>query len=164
MLIEPVSRSHDRKRFDCGDEEVTCFLLEQAVQDQEKDLSRTMVLVDELTDPARIIAYHTLLMAQVKQEDISADRPRIKRPIPVILLGQLGIDKEFQSRGYGEMMLMDAQARVDEISGKTGVRAMMLDARNEKLALWYERYDFIRFPGQLRMFKSIAAIRALKLI
>jgi len=59
---------------------------------------------------------------------------------------------------------MDAQARVDEISGKTGVRAMMLDARNEKLTLWYERYDFIRFPGQLRMFKSIAAIRALKLI
>ncbi|MEP6637563.1 MAG: hypothetical protein ABJB97_12625 [Acidobacteriota bacterium] len=164
MLIEPVSRSHDRKRFDCGDEEVTRLLLEQAVQDQEKDLSRTMVLVDELTDPARIIGYHTLLMAQVKQEDISADRPRIKRPIPVILLGQLGIDKEFQSRGYGEMMLMDAPARVDEISGKTGVRAMMLDARNEKLALWCERYDFIRFPGQLRMFKSIAAIRALKLI
>jgi ribosomal protein S18 acetylase RimI-like enzyme len=82
----------------------------------------------------------------------------------VILLGQLSIDRECQARGYGEMMLMDAQARVDEISRKTGVRAMMLDARNEKLAQWYERYDFIRFPGQFRMFKSIDAIRALRLI
>jgi len=41
---------------------------------------------------------------------------------------------------------------------------MMLDARNERLARWYERHDFTRFRGQFRMFKSIAAIRALKLI
>lgn len=164
MLIEPISKSHDRKRFDCGDDEVTRFLLEQALQDQEKDLSRTMVLVDEEVDSTRVIGYHTLLMAQVKQEEIPGDRPRIKRPLPVILLGQLGIDREFQARGYGELMLIDAQARVDEISSKTGVRALMLDARNERLARWYEKYDFIRFPGQFRMFKSIEHIRTLKLI
>jgi len=59
---------------------------------------------------------------------------------------------------------MDAQARVDEISSKTGVRALMLDARNERLARWYEKYDFIRFPGQFRIFKSIDHIRTFKLI
>jgi len=95
---------------------------------------------------------------------VSCNKTRIKRAIPVILLGQLGIDREFQGRGYGELMLMDAQARIDEISRKTGVRAMMLVARNERLARWYERYDFIRFPHQFRMFKSTDAIRALKLI
>jgi GNAT superfamily N-acetyltransferase len=164
LLIEPISKSHDRKRFDCGDEQVTRFLREQALQDHERDLSRTMVLLNEPSDPMRIVGYHTLLLAHVKQEDIPGDRPRSKRLIPVILLGQLGVDKEFQGRGYGELMLMDAQARVDEISAKTGVRALMLDARNDKLARWYERYDFTRFPGQFRMFKSIGAIRALNLI
>lgn len=58
---------------------------------------------------------------------------------------------------------MDAQARIGEISMRTGVRAMMLDARTERLARWYEQYDFVRFPGQLRMFKSVAAIRKLAL-
>lgn len=29
------------------------------------------------------------------------------------------------------------QARVDEVSRRTGVRAMILDARNEQLAQWY---------------------------
>jgi GNAT superfamily N-acetyltransferase len=164
LLIEPISRRHDRKRFDCGDDEVTRFLREQALQDHEKDLSRTMVLTDEDADEVRIIGYHTLVMAQVKQEEIRGDRPTIKRGVPVILLGQLGIDGDFQQRGYGEMLLMDAQARVDDISMKTGVRAMMLDARNEMLAKWYEEHDFVRFPGQFRMFKSIAAIRALRLI
>jgi GNAT superfamily N-acetyltransferase len=151
-------------RFDCGEAEITRFLREQALQDQEKDLSRTMVLVDELTDPARVIGYHTLLMMQVKQEDIPKDKPKIKRGIPVILLGQIGIDQEFQGHGYGELLLTDAQARVHEISKRTGVRAMMLDARTERLARWYEAHDFIRFPGQLRMFKSLQSIRKLMLI
>jgi GNAT superfamily N-acetyltransferase len=164
LLIEPISRVHRRKTFDCGDEEVNRFFREQAFQDHEKNLSRTMVLVDEKNDPGRIIGYHTLVMAQVRQEEIPEDRPRIKRGIPVILLGQLGVDREFQGKGLGEILLMDAQARVDEISRKAGVRAMMLDARNERLACWYEGHDFIRFPGHLRMFKSIEAIRALKLI
>jgi GNAT superfamily N-acetyltransferase len=161
LPIEPLGRVHNRKNFDCGDEHVNRFL-QQALQDDERDLSRTMVLVDE-GDPSRIIGLHTLLIAQVKQTEISSDRPRIKRGIPVILLGQLEVDRECQGRRYGETLLLDAQARVDEISRRTGVRAMMLDARNERLAQWYEQHDFIRFPGQFRMFKSLSAIRALKL-
>lgn len=163
MIIEPISRQHNRKLFDCDDEEVNRFLREQALQDHDKDMSRTMVLIHAETDPTRIIGYHTLAMRQVKQEEIPGDKPRIKRAIPVVLLGQLGVDKAFQGHGLGEVLLMDAQARIDEVSSRTGVRAMMLDARNESLARWYERHDFVRFPGQLRMFKSIAAIRRLNL-
>jgi len=163
LIIEPISKHHNRKLFDCGDEEVTRFLSEQALQDHEKDLSRTMVLIDE-GDPSRVIGYHTLVLMQVKQDEIPKDKPRIKRPLPVILLGQLGVDHDFQGSGLGEMLLMDAQARVDEISRRVGIRAMMLDARNERLARWYEEHDFLRFPGQFRMFKSIESIRRLSLL
>lgn len=164
MLIEPLSREHDRKAFDCGDEEVTRFLREKALQDQERDLSRTMVLVNPKASKATIIGYHTLVMTQVRQEEIPNDRPRIKRGIPVILLGQLGVDVKFQGQGLGDLLLMDVQARTDEISQKVGIRALMLDARTERLAAWYEKHDFIRFPNSLRMFKSIGAIRRLNLI
>ena len=164
MLVEPISRQHNRKLFDCGDDEVNRFLREQALQDHEKDMSRTMVLIDDEADQTRIIGYHTLAMRQVRQEDIPKDKPKIKRSIPVVLLGQLGVDIAFHGRGLGELLLMDAQARVDEISRRTGIRAMMLDARNERLASWYEQHDFVRFPGQLRMFKSIASIRRLNLL
>jgi GNAT superfamily N-acetyltransferase len=162
LIIEPISRQHDRKQFDCGDDEVNRFLREQALQDHEKDMSRTMVLIDE-AEGIRIIGYHTLAMRQVRQEDIPKDKPKIKRSIPVVLLGQLGVDRAFQGHGFGELLLMDAQARGDEISRRTGIRGMMLDARNERLAEWYEKHDFIRFPGQLQMSKSIAAIRKLNL-
>jgi ribosomal protein S18 acetylase RimI-like enzyme len=75
----------------------------------------------------------------------------------------LGVETAFQALGFGELLLMDAQARVDEVSLRTGDRAMMLDARNERLAKWYEQHDFVRFPRQLRMFESIAVIRKLNL-
>ncbi len=164
MLIEPLTREHNRKIFDCGDEEVTRFLREKALQDQERDLSRTMVLVDSKESARAIIGYHTLVMTQVRQEEIPNDRPRITRGIPVILLGQLGIDIKAQGQGFGDLLLTDAQARVAEIAQKIGIRALMLDARNERLARWYEQHDFIRFPSNLRMFKSIKAIRRLKLV
>lgn len=165
MLIEPLTRRHDRKSFDCGDGEVNRFLREKALQDHEHDLSRTMVLTSEEEAAVKpIIGYHTLVMAQVRQEEIPRDRPRIKCPIPVILLGQIGVDRNFAGRGFGDLLLMDAQARCDDISRKVGIRALMLDARSEHLAGWYAKHDFIKFPQSLRMFKSIEAIRNLKLI
>ena len=163
MLIEPLSREHNRKLFDCGDEDVTRFLREKALQDQERNLSRTMVLTVFPESPKRTIGYHTLVMNRVRQEEIPNDRPRITRDIPVILLGQLGIDLKSQGVGLGDLLLMDAQARVHEIAEKVGIRAFMLDARNERLASWYEKHDFIRFPSSFRMFKSVESIRRLKL-
>jgi len=47
----------------------------------------------------------TLVMTQVRREEIPHDRPRIKRGIPVILLGQLGIDIKFQGQGLGDLLL-----------------------------------------------------------
>ncbi len=164
MLIEPLTREHNRKIFNCNDESVNQFLREKALQDQARDLSRTMVLVDEKTDAKRILGYHTLVMSQVRQEEIPDDRPKITRGIPVILLGQIGIDAEFQGQGLGDLLLTDVQARVNEISNKVGIRALMLDARNEQLAEWYQKHDFTRFPNSLRMFKSIQSIRQLSLI
>lgn len=164
LLIEPLTRLHNRKSFDCGDEDVTKFLREKALQDQERDLSRTMVLVGSPENPHHIVGFHTLVMSQVRQEEIPDDKPKITRGIPVILLGQIGIDAEFQGKGFGDLLLTDAQARVDEISRKVGIRALMLNARNEKLARWYESRDFVRFPNSLRMFKSVQAIRQLRLI
>lgn len=163
MKIEPLSREHNRKSFDCGDDDATRFLKDKALQDQERNLSRTMVLKDLTASPKGIIGYHTLVLSRIRQEEIPNDRPRITRDIPVILLGQLGVDLKFQARGVGDMLLMDAQARVHEIGEKVGIRALMLDARNERLATWYEKHDFIRFPKSLRMFKSIEAIRRLDL-
>lgn len=155
-----LNRTHDRRGFDCGDESLNRFIRESALQDQERDLSRTTVFVSDEQEQ-RIIAFHTLLISQVVQEEIPNDKPKIKREIPVILLGQLAVDIEFQGKGIGDMLLIDVQERIAEIAEVVGVRSLVLDARTEGLAAWYEQRGFVRFPGSKRAFKSIAAIREL---
>lgn len=159
LRIEPLTREHDRNGFNCLDESINLFLREKAMQDQRLDLSRTMVLINEKENIRRVIGYHTLLISQVKQEEIPADRPKITRDIPVIMLGQVGIDVDFQGKGFGNALIIDVQQRVAEISKIVGIRALMLDARTEILAGWYQKHDFIRFAKSLRMFKSIQTIR-----
>lgn len=153
-----LDRSYDRASFDCGDDTVTRFLKQSALQDHERDLSRTTIFFHD-DEPHKIVGYHTLLISHVEQKDIPGDKPRIKRELPVVLLGQLGVDLRFQRKGVGDMLLIDAQERIAEISQKIGVRSLALDARNEELADWYERRDFVRYAGSLRMFKSIDSIR-----
>lgn len=155
MNIVPLSKIHDRKRFDCGDTHVTRFLREGALQDQKLRLSRTCVLVDEDADPTRILGFHTLVVTTVSQEAIPGDKPRIKRRIPAVLIGQLGVDVEFQGKGYGNLLLTDVEIRIADLAKDVGVRCLALDARNERLSQWYEKRDFSRFPGSFQMFKSV---------
>lgn len=128
------------------------------MQDQDRRLSRTHVLVELSGDPARVIGYYTFALTTLSQEEIPADRPKIKRPIPVILLGQLGVDKEFQGGRLGERMLVEAQKRMLDLSPIVYVRALVLDARTESLAIWYESHAFSRHEGSLRMIKKIDLI------
>ena len=161
MDIVPLNREQDRRRFDCGDSGINAFLHRGALQDQKLLLSRTSLLIDEAMDPNRILGFHTMLISMVDQDLIPRDRPRIRRKIPVILLGQLAVDLEFQGLNYSNWLLSDVETRVIDVAEKVGIRALMLDARTESLACWYEKRDFQRFPDSLRMFKSIASIRAL---
>jgi hypothetical protein len=73
LIIEPLSKLHHRKSFDSGDPEVNRFLHEQALQDHGKDMSRTMVLVDDVK-PSTIIGYHTLAIQYVRQETDEVSR------------------------------------------------------------------------------------------
>lgn len=159
LRIEPLSRHHDRNGFNCGDEAVDRFLQQKAKQDQDLDLGRSCVLVDPEKDAAGILGYHSLTMLQVPQNQIPHDRPIIKRGIPVILLGQVGVDIKCQRKGYGDLLLSDAQGRVLEISNIVGIRALVLDARSRSLVEWYSSYGFLQLADSMRMVKRIEAIR-----
>lgn len=159
LRIEPLNRRHDRTAFTCGDETVDQFLRQKAMQDQDLDLGRTCVLVDGGADSLKILGYHTLAIQQIPQDEIPDKRPKIKRGIPVILIGQLGVDLTCQGEGYGELLLEDAQARVLEISKIVGVRSIVLDARNERLVTWYSSHGFLRLDDSLRMAKRTEVVR-----
>jgi hypothetical protein len=66
--LAPLTIPPEPTLFDCGDEAVTRFLRHKPLQHQVKNLSTSMLLINEneADAPNRIIGYHTLLLIQVQ--------------------------------------------------------------------------------------------------
>ena len=159
LIVEHLSKRHDRKGFQSSDEGVDLFLKHKALQDHNLDLSRTYVLTDAEQNPDTIIGYYTITPTHIPQDVLPNDKPKIKREIPSLLLGQLGVDIRFQKKGFGQLLLLHAESTARFASEIVGIRAMILDARNEGLAKWYSGYGYSRVGNALRMAKRIEVIR-----
>ena len=161
-MIAHLSKRHDRARFDCGVAEMNVYLRQQARQDAEKGLSRTFVSVADATS-ATVQGFYTLAFALLAFEEVPREKRLSRYPAPVALLAQLAVDSHFQKQGLGERLLFDALARADEASERIGLYALVLDAREEGLFGFYERYGFQRATGERRMYLKMSAIRQLGL-
>lgn len=159
LEITALTKAHDRNGFSCSDENVDLFLKQKAMQDQKLDLSRTYVLSDSVQDRNLIIGYFTITPIHIRQEEMLNDKPKIKREIPALLLGQLGVDTRFQRKGMGELLLLNAESKALMASDLIGLRAIILDARNEDLVKWYAGYGYSRIGNGLRMAKNIELVR-----
>lgn len=66
-------------------------------------------------------------------------------PIPVILLGQLAVDRNYQGRGLGTDLLIDAGKRALAAAEVIGARAIIVQALDEQAKAFYERSGFKQF-------------------
>ncbi len=67
-------------------------------------------------------------------------------PIPVMVLGRLAIDHEFQGKGYGDALLRDAILRILQAAEIAGIKAILVHAISEKAKQFYEKRSFIASP------------------
>ncbi len=67
-------------------------------------------------------------------------------PIGVILLARLAVDRSLQAQGYGRALMADAAVRTLQAADLVGARAMLVHARDEQAASFYERLGFIHSP------------------
>ena len=75
--------------------------------------------------------------------------------IPVILLGMLGVDKEYQGKGLGRNLLLDASKRAKAVSETIGARALVVDPADDSARRLYEACGFRDMPGTDRMFAKL---------
>ena len=67
--------------------------------------------------------------------------PLRPRPhVPVFRLGRLGVDKSMQRNGLGGQLLLSAGRRCLRASQEVGGVALLIDAKNERVAQWYASY------------------------
>lgn len=159
MRLLPLTGNHDRQGFDCGRQELNDWLQKTARQHQEKGLSKTFVaILDEAPDC--ICGYYALTLVELESRTLSeAWRKKMPRRIPGVKLGRLAVDKRFQGKGLGELLLVDALARAQRIYQEAGGIGLFVDAIDAQAATYYRRFGFEAMPDNpLLMFLPAAVL------
>jgi len=140
MLFERLdSKKHDRKSFDCGVEALNLYLQRVANQDQKRSLTKVYVLADA----KRIIGYYTISAHSVTRDHLpDSIKLASYKDVPFLLLGRLAIDKGFQGQGYGDALIFHAFKTTLSAAEKIGILGMIVDAKDEKAASYYEGFGF----------------------
>lgn len=146
MQVLPLTGSHDRQGFDCGHQELNGWLWQVARQHQDKGLSKTFVAVREET-PNSICGYYALTLAELENRYLpDAWQKKLPRRIPGVRLGRLAVDKQYQGKGLGELLLVDALTRAQRIYTEAGGIGLFVDAIDEQAAGYYRRFGFVASP------------------
>jgi ribosomal protein S18 acetylase RimI-like enzyme len=80
--------------------------------------------------------------------------------IPAALIGRLARDEKARGRGIGELLLADAVRRILSASKTLAVFAIVVDAKDERAAEFYEAYGFQMFPLHPRRLFLLASTAA----
>jgi GNAT superfamily N-acetyltransferase len=159
--IAKLALAHDPSSFDCGNEALNRFIKLYALTGQRAGISQTYVA----TGGSEIAGYHTIVVGQVTHEGaperLAKGVPR--HPIPVIILARLAVDRDHQGSGLGAALVADAMRRVLQAADIAGVRAMLVQAKDERAQHFYQHLGFEPFPGQpLMLYRLLKDIRAMR--
>ena len=130
--------------FDCGDVALNDWLTRRARNNQDSGASRTWVVTD---DDARVVGYYASSTAVVLR---SAATKRAARnqpdPVPALLLGRLAVDRKHQGQGLAAALLKHVLLKSLEVAEVTGVRVLLVHAKDKQAAAFYLHYEFEPSP------------------
>ncbi|PZO00245.1 MAG: N-acetyltransferase [Hyphomicrobiales bacterium] len=149
-------KTHDRGDFDCGVDALNRYIRQFANQDLKRGLTRVHVLANG----PRIVGYYSISAHSVPRDHLPDD---IKlgpyEDIPFLLLGRLAVDRRWQGQGYGDALIVHAFTTTRAAAAQIGILGMIVDAKDEKAAAFYEGFGFRRLAGtQNRLALPISAM------
>jgi GNAT superfamily N-acetyltransferase len=141
---EPIEKRHDRAGFDCGDADLNDFLQRHARKSHQKGGAKTFLAIDD-ADNTTVLGFYSLSPASVAYERTPevVKRGLARYEVPVFRLGRLAVDKSAQGQGLGGQLLLAAGRRCLYVSAEAGGVALLIDAKNERVAKWYGSYGAV---------------------
>lgn len=142
---EPLARHHDRAAFDCGDADLNSYLKRYARQNHESGGAKCFVACPD-DDASRVLGFYTLSPASLEHARTPSvvSRGLARYDVPVFRLGRLATDRTVQGRGLGGALLLRAADRCMRVASEVGGVALLIDAKNDLAANWYETYGAVR--------------------
>jgi GNAT superfamily N-acetyltransferase len=144
-LIGPalLAETHVVDGFDCGEDHLNTWLRRRARRNQADGSSRTWVVADD----DRVVGFYASSAAVLLHASATRRAARNQPdPLPALLLGRLAVDRKHQGRGLGAALLKHFLLKSIEIADVTGVRVLLVHAKDQSAAAFYQRYGFEPSP------------------
>lgn len=148
-----IIRAHDgridAKTFNCGQSALDEYIRRYALQDVRRDLARVFVASPK-DDLACLAGFFTLSAGSVNCSDLPEKLARKLPcyPVPIALIGRLAVDKDFQGKGLGSILLADACQKIRQARETLAVVGIVVDAKDDSAAAFYQHFGFIELPGK----------------
>lgn len=148
-LVRPLDATLDSGAFDCGSAPLDEYIRRYASQDVRKNVARVFAATSD-DQPERLAGFFTLSAGSVNCSELppALARKLPRYPVPVALIGRLAVDKQFQGKGLGAILLADACHKVVLASAVLAVAGIVVDAKDQSAADFYSHFGFISLPGR----------------
>jgi GNAT superfamily N-acetyltransferase len=124
--------------------------------------AKTFLAIDD-RDNKMILGYYSLSPASIEY----ARTPEVVRrglaryDVPCFRLARLAVDLRAQKQGLGGQLLLAAGRRCLLAAAEVGGVALLIDAKNERVAEWYVRYGAVPLlDSPLTLMLALATVQA----
>jgi GNAT superfamily N-acetyltransferase len=158
LRLALLTAEHDVSLFDCGNDQLTSWLIRHALASQRADLARTYLALDG----EDVTGYMSLTTGSVRHDEAPKRYARgmPAYPIPTILIARLAVDHRHQGQQLGSRLLAEALRLAVAASDAAAARLVVVDAIDERAAAFYRKRGFVEVPeNPLRLYRKISDIR-----
>lgn len=134
----------DLEGFESGRPELDLFLKRHALPSQQAHGAQTYAAVLDQV----VLGYYSLAVGSVAHAE-APERLRkglAAHPVPVMLLARLAVDLRQRGKGLGAALLKDALLRTARAADIAGIRAVLVQAKDDEAAAFYRHFDFAPCP------------------
>ena len=139
-----LAEEHVCGDFDCGHSLLNDWLRRYAFQNQRANAAKTFVVCQG----RQVIGYYSLAVGAVDHGTATARvrKGLARHPIPVMVLTRLAVDLHHQGEKIGRCLLRDAILRTLRAADLAGIRAIFVEAKDERVREFYKRFGFEQSP------------------
>ncbi|MDE3105911.1 MAG: GNAT family N-acetyltransferase [Acidobacteriota bacterium] len=140
--VEKLRIDHAIDVFDCGQADLNQWLRKHALQNIAAGGAQTYLGLFGND----VAGYYSLAVGAVEHA-VAPERMKkgvARHPVPVMLLARLAVDTRFQRQGVGYSLLQDAIRRTLAAAEIAGIRALVVHAKDDAAAAYYEQFGFER--------------------